>query len=185
MRLKVMRKQQNSKMCLVCGLRNPYGIAASFLELENGELLALFTPREEHQGYPGVLHGGIVTAILDETIGRAVMIRYPTDIWGMTVEVSVRFRRPAPLGQELRVLGRLTRDTRRFFEGTGELLLPDGQVAAEARGRYMRLPIERITDFDFVTQEWRVTSSPHDPAEVELPARAARAAAGEAGSEAP
>ena len=164
-------------MCLVCGLKNPYGLATSFLELESGELLAVFTPRIEHQGYPGLLHGGITTAVLDETIGRAVMIRHPEDMWGVTVEVSVRFRKQIPLGQELRVIGRLTKDARRFFEGTGELLLPDGQVAAEATGRYMRLPLERITDFSFAAEEWRVTPRERDPVEVVIPERVRPASA--------
>jgi len=176
--LKVTRRQQSSRMCLVCGERNPYGLRTAFLELENGELLALFTPREEHQGYPGVLHGGITTAILDETIGRAVMTKYPEQMWGVTVEMSVRFRKQIPLGQELRVIGRMTKDTRRFFEGTGELLLPDGQVAAEGRGRYMRLPLERITSGSFSAAEWRVTPGTNDPMEVELPDRSPRVRAG-------
>lgn len=180
MRLKVERKQRNSKMCLVCGLKNGAGLHTSFHEMENGELVALFTPREEHQGYPGLLHGGMTTAILDETIGRAIMISHPTDMWGVTVGVQVRFRRPVPLGQELRVVGRVTKDTRRFFEGSGELYLPDGQVAAEATGRYMRLPLDRITDFDFETQEWRVNDSPDDPATVEIPDRPAASAETEA-----
>ncbi len=171
MRLRVRQKQRNSRMCLVCGLRNVAGLRASFHELENGELLALFTPRAEHQGYPGLLHGGITTAILDETIGRAIVIRHPEEIWGVTVGVSVRFRRPIPLCKELRVVGRVTKDTRRIFEGTGELYLPDGQVAAEATGRYMRLPLDRITDFNFEAEEWKVAVTADDPREVELPER--------------
>jgi uncharacterized protein (TIGR00369 family) len=173
MRVRVVNKQRNSRMCLVCGLKNPYGLMAAFHEMENGELVALFTPHDEHQGYPGLLHGGITTAILDETIGRAIVIRHPEDIWGVTVSVQVRFRRPIPLNQQLRVIGRVTRDARRFFEGSGELYLPDGRVAAEATGRYMRLPLEQITDFDFETEEWRVTPSPSDPTEVDIPDRPA------------
>jgi phosphoribosylformylglycinamidine cyclo-ligase len=59
MRVRVVNKQRNSRMCLVCGLKNPYGLMAAFHEMENGELVALFTPHDEHQGYPGLLHGGI------------------------------------------------------------------------------------------------------------------------------
>ena len=97
MKHKVCRKQPNSKMCLVCGLKNPFGLLTAFYELENGELAALFTAREEHQGYPGRLHGGIATALLDETIGRAIMIRYRDNVWGVTAEISTRFLRPIPL----------------------------------------------------------------------------------------
>lgn len=172
MRLRVTRKQHNSRGCLVCGLENSSGLAARFYELENGDLLALFTPREEHRGYPGLLHGGIAAAVLDETIGRAVMVAHPEESWGVTVELSVRFRKPVPIGGEVRVLGRLTRDARRFFEGTGEILLADGRVAAEATGRYMRLPLRKITDAADEGEEWRVTPLPGDPVEVELPEHA-------------
>jgi len=164
MSLRVTRKQPNSKMCLVCGLKNDGGLHASFYELANGELVALFTPRDEHQSYPGRLHGGIITAILDETIGRAVMISCREDFWGVTVEFTTRFRKPVPLGVELRVVGRIVKEEGRVFEGTGEILLPDGEVAATGSGKYLKLPLGRIVDFDAVAEEWRVVDSPADPA---------------------
>ena len=85
MRQRVTAKQENSRMCLVCGLKNPFGLKASFYELENDELLAIFRPSEEHQSYPGRLHGGIATAVLDETIGRAILMKVE-DIWGVTID---------------------------------------------------------------------------------------------------
>ncbi len=127
----VTAKQPNSRMCLVCGLKNPFGLHTSFFELENGELLGVFKPREEHQSYPGRLHGGIISTILDETIGRAIMIQSDGDIWGVTVDLQIRFKKPVPLDDELRVTGRITKNSSRFFEGTGELLLMDGTIAAE------------------------------------------------------
>jgi len=167
MRHHVKAKQQNSKMCLVCGLENSFGLHTSFYELDNDELLAVFKPKEEHQGYPGRLHGGIATAILDETIGRAIMIRCQ-DIWGVTLEVTTRFRKPVPLTEEIRVIGRIVKETPRSFEGTGEILLEDGSVAVEGRGKYIKLPLENIADFDFEEQEWKVVPSPDDPEEVEI-----------------
>lgn len=168
MRYKVTRKQPNSKMCLVCGLQNEFGLYTSFYELENGELLAIFKPREEHQSYPGRLHGGIISTILDETIGRAIMVSHAHKYWGVTVEISVRFRKPVPLDQELRVIGRITRDSKRVFEGTGEILLPDGSIAAEAKGKYMKLPLEQIADFNEGEQNWEIQSLPEDPDFIEI-----------------
>ena len=162
-------KQQNSKMCLVCGLKNPYGLKASFYELENKELVCIFKPSEVHQSYPGRLHGGITTALLDETIGRAIVMRYEEMMWGVTVEFTTKFKKPIPLNEELRVVGRITSDTGRFFEGTGEILLPNGEVAATGIGKYIKLPLEKIADFDATEQEWRVVQSEHDPKTVELP----------------
>lgn len=158
-------------MCLVCGLENEFGLYTAFYELENGELLALFKPREEHQSYPGRLHGGIVSTILDETIGRAIMMSHSQKFWGVTVEITVKFRKPVPLNEELRVIGRITKDTKRMFEGTGEVLLPDGSIAAEAKGKYMKLPLEKIAEFNEADQNWRVNVAPDDPQFIDIPAR--------------
>lgn len=165
MRYKVMKKQNNSKMCFVCGLDNDYSLKASFFELNNDEVIATFKPLEGHQSYPGRLHGGVAASILDETIGRAMNIKNK-DIWGVTVELNVQYKKPVPLDQELKVVGRITRDTSRLFEGTGELILSNGEVAVTASGKYMKLPIDKIADFGG-PDEWRLCNCDSDPEEVE------------------
>lgn len=168
MRYHVKRKQPNSKLCLVCGLKNASGLKASFYELEGERLLAVFTPSDEHQSYPGRLHGGIVSAVLDETIGRAIMLGKDGSLWGVTLELNTRFKKPLPLGEELRVVARIDKENRRAFEGSGEILLPDGSVAATGWGKYLKLPIEKIADFDTDVQEWKVVPATNDPESVEL-----------------
>lgn len=148
---KVIGAQNISRMCLVCGRDNPAGLNARFYELEDGELLGVFQPLEIHQSYPGRLHGGIASTVLDETIGRAMNIANP-DEWGVTVELTVRFRKPVPLDEEIHAIARITRDSKRIFEGTGEIVLADGTVAVEASGKYMKMPIESIADGDFDSQ---------------------------------
>ena len=168
MKHKVTSKQKNCKMCLVWGLKNRFGLKAFFYELENDEVVAVFKPIEEHQSYPGRLHGGIATAILDETIGRAIMVKQDNEIWGVTAEISTRYKEPIPLDEELRVVGRITKETKRFFEGTGEILLQNGKIAATGRGKYIKLPLEEIADFDAIEQEWKITPSDKDPFEIEI-----------------
>jgi acyl-coenzyme A thioesterase PaaI-like protein len=171
---RVTAKQPNSKMCLVCGLQNVAGLRAAFYELDSGQLLGLFTPQDHHQGYPGRLHGGIAASILDETIGRAIRLRHGDTLWGVTTQLTTRFRKPLPLQQSLRAVGRITRETRRHFEGSGEILLPDGTVAVEAHGRYLKMPLDAISDFDFQQQQWRVVPADSDPQHIELPQLAPR-----------
>lgn len=149
---RVRAAQNISRMCMVCGTENAAGLHARFLELEDGDLAGVFTPRQEHQGYPGRLHGGIASTILDETIGRAINMTDP-EAWGVTVELTVRYRKPVPLNGEIVARGRITRDSGRLFEGTGEITLPDGTVAVEAKGRYLRLPIDQIAEGDF-NEQW-------------------------------
>ncbi|MEA5050423.1 MAG: PaaI family thioesterase [Oscillospiraceae bacterium] len=168
MRLKVTKKQNCARRCLVCGLENALGLRAQYYELEDGTLAGLVTARSEHQSYPGRVHGGVITALLDETIGRAVNIAEP-DTWAVTAEISVRFKKPVPYGVPLLVVGRVTDNNRRLFSGTGELLLPDGCVAASATARYRKLKLADIADFAAAGDDWAVHPSPADPAEIEIP----------------
>jgi uncharacterized protein (TIGR00369 family) len=169
MKHKVSRKQYNSKLCFVCGLKNDSGLHASFYETEGGELVATFVAKEEHQSYPGRLHGGIASAILDETIGRAVLVGAEKEVWGITIDLALSYKKPIPLEVELKVVGRITKQNSRFFEGTGEILLPGGEVAVTARGKYLKAPLEKIADFDPVINEWRVAPKGDDPESIELP----------------
>lgn len=165
---KITGKQHNSKLCFVCGLKNKFGIHAHFYITEAQELIALFTPSEEHQSYPGRLHGGIASAVLDETIGRAILNKYETEVWGVTIDLSVKFKKPIPLNEELKVIGRITDENSRFFEGTGEIILANGDVAVTAYGKYLKVPIEKITDFDIEENEWRIVQMESDPKEIHI-----------------
>ena len=157
-----VRAAQNvSRMYMVCGQENTAGLHARFFELDSGELAGVFLPREEHQGYPGRLHGGLASTILDETIGRAINVTDPS-AWGVTVELTVRYRKPVPLDGEIHAIGRITKDSGRLFEGTGEIRLVDGTVAVEATGKYLRLPIDKIAEGDFES-EWFPDERPLPP----------------------
>lgn len=160
---KVTQKQHNSKMCFVCGLKNVAGLQASFYETDDGALVATFTPGAAYQGYPGRLHGGIAATILDETIGRVIMIGSETEVWGVTLELTVEYKKPIPLDLQLRVVAVITAQNSRIFNGSGEIHLPDGSVAAVARGRYMKVPMEKIAAFDQADFEWGVVPSASDP----------------------
>jgi len=162
---KVIAAQNVSRMCLVCGRDNESSLKARFYELDSGELLGVFAPLEEHQSYPGRLHGGISSALLDETIGRAVNLLDP-DAWGVTVELTLRFKKPVPLDGEVRAVARITKDSRRIFEGTGEIILADGTVAVEASGKYLKMPIDKIAEGEF-DLEW-FADERATPTEVDL-----------------
>jgi len=137
----MMQKQPNSRMCFVCGMENPIGLKAFFYEDDDGRVIVKFTPRQEHQGYPGFMHGGIISALMDEVIGRVVT---SLDIWAVTAKLELKFRKPVPLGEELTIIGEMVRLRSRSFEAKGELRLADGTLAVEGYGVYVRLPDEEI-----------------------------------------
>lgn len=158
-----MEKQPNSYHCIVCGVRNNASVQVTFYDTvsQGGdpEVLARFTGRSIHQGYPGRMHGGVATGILDEVIGRAINTNReegsPT-IWGVAVELSARFHLPVPLEIELTARGRITREGRRLFEGTGEIYLPDSSLAVAAKAKFVKLPLDAISEIDPQELGWRV-----------------------------
>jgi acyl-coenzyme A thioesterase PaaI-like protein len=165
---RVTAKQPNSRMCIVCGLSNPRGLRALFYELDCRQVVSVFQPVDQLQGYPGRLHGGIASMILDETIGRAIMIDHGSRIWGVTISLQTRFRQPIPTDIPVRTMGRIENASHRHFVGTGRIVLPDGSTAVEATGKYLKLPIEQIANFDFDHEHWRVHPAADDPVEMEI-----------------
>jgi uncharacterized protein (TIGR00369 family) len=156
-------------MCFVCGLENKLGLNAAFFETDKNELVALIKPRDKHQSYPGRMHGGVAAAVLDETIGRAIAIGKEDQVWGVTVEFTMSFRKPIPLDGGLRVVGRVVKDGSRFFEGTGEIVLENGDVAVSAKGRYYKMPLDRITDTGMDGLNWTRVDLPEDPDSIDVP----------------
>ena len=154
MKHKIKSSQNISKNCLVCGIENDFGLKTRFYQTADNEVVALFHPLPQHQSYPNVTHGGISAAILDETIGRAIMSFYDQATFGMTIELKLRYKKPVPYGVELKAVGRITRDGGRIFEGTGEIYLPDGELAVSAEGKYMKRRLDQITDHEFIDNEW-------------------------------
>ncbi|MEM6789587.1 MAG: PaaI family thioesterase [Myxococcota bacterium] len=130
------RSQPGSRSCFVCGFENPHGLGAVFYD-DGAEVWTEVTPGNHHQSWPGILHGGVVAAILDETIGRVAFLY---DRWVQTAKLDLRFLAPAPLEQPLRARGRLVQDRRRLMVMEGELLGPDGTRLAEAKGTFIPVP---------------------------------------------
>ena len=168
MERKVVKKQYSSKNCLICGVDNKLGLHTEFYELDNGDVVGVFKTLEEHQSYPGRVHGGIAAALLDETVGRVINMK-EKDTWGVTIELQVKYRKPIPLCTELRVVGRITKNTHRMFEGEGEILLEDGTVAATGKARYMKIPVEKIASGEFSEDDWFIEEKESDPTSFDLP----------------
>ena len=168
---KVVRKHNNSGNCFVCGLDNPFGLHAAFYELEDGSVCALVTADSRHQSYPGRVHGGVICAMLDETMGRAINVTEP-DTWAVTGDINIRYKHPVPYGVPLIVTGRITRNTRLIFDGEGEIILPDGTVAAHGHARYMKQPLDVIGDLESNGDRWELVKSPDDPTEIDIPTQA-------------
>lgn len=167
MKYKVNRKQHVSTNCFVCGTENKGSLNTKFYELESGELMSISTPLSIHQSYPDRMHGGIISAILDEIIGRAIMILEP-ESWGVTVELNIKYKKPVPLDKPVKAIARTTRNTRLLFEGTGEIILEDGSVAAIGYAKYVKMSLGKMEKETGADNSMMIEDSKEAPTEVEF-----------------
>lgn len=161
-------QQPSATWCFVCGVENPHGLQIRFFSDGAHRALARVTLGDAYQGYPGIAHGGIVAAILDETIGRASLAAAPEsdagDIaegdavpWFMvTAKLDIRYRQPVPLNQEFTVRGRIDELRRRSAQASGEIVLADGATAAEASAVLVDIPREQVEAWMQQDVGWRV-----------------------------
>ncbi len=98
--------------------------------------IAQFMAQREHQGYPGFVHGGIVSALLDEAMGWAT---YGRGIWAVTGRMQMRFRGVVPVSEQLEVRGRITKDRGRTLELMAELRDASGTLLAESEALFFRV----------------------------------------------
>jgi uncharacterized protein (TIGR00369 family) len=131
--------------CFACGQLNPGGLHLDF-EVSRDRAEARYVALQRHQGYDGLLHGGVLTALLDEAMGWAI---FQQGIWGVTAKMNVAFRQPAPIGEELQVVGEVVRDRGRLIETKGTVTrASDGEVLAEADGTFLRMPEKRRRELE-------------------------------------
>ncbi len=139
-----LTKQPNSKDCFVCGLENVHGLQLSFYQDSDGQVIAETVVPKRFQGYPGVVHGGIVASMLDEVAMRAAMVE-DHNRFMVTARMTLRYRRQIPVEQPLTMVGRLERGAGSRRTARGELRLPDGSIGAEVEALMVRYP-EAIDD---------------------------------------
>ena len=121
-------------MCFGCGKDNPMGLHLHFRTDENG-CYTSFVPQPVHQSYDGRMHGGLISTLLDETMGN-YPYRYEHKV-AYTARLEVRFRQPVRIGERIDVITKVKRRKGMLLEMTGQVIREDGTVAAEADGKLM------------------------------------------------
>jgi uncharacterized protein (TIGR00369 family) len=151
------RKQPSSRMCFICGRDNPLGLRMQFTEdIGAQQVRAELTFPDEFQSYPGVVHGGIVAAVLDETAGRAVLLGGSDDDLMATLRLTIRYRMPTPTEVPLTAVGWVERRSGRGTRVAGEIRLLDGSVTAECECLLAEVPDEFRHRWEAEKQHWRV-----------------------------
>lgn len=133
--LRVLRPREGN-MCAGCGAENSTGLRLSFLFDENERTAqSWITPSERMTGALGIMHGGFVSLLLDEVMGKVLS---GIGVKAPTARLSVEFRRPVPIGEEIALTGRLMAESGRKFTLKGEIHNVDGIILAEAEALFIQ-----------------------------------------------
>lgn len=125
--------------CFACGPLNSTGLGLRFAPAADGVESAALIPAP-YQGWRGIVHGGIVMTMLDEGMAHAAGA---AGYRGVTAELTARFRAPVPIGEPLRVTGRIAWRRGRVFGLEASVLAADGAVLAQGTGKFVeRGPLE-------------------------------------------
>ena len=120
--------------CFVCGDKNPIGLNVPFY-VKDDEVVAEYTAGRHFEGYRDILHGGILSALLDEVMIRAVLA---LEIYCVTSEIKVKFRKMVKTGDKLSLVGRLVEDKGRILTAEGKITNQHNQVVAEGEATFVR-----------------------------------------------
>jgi uncharacterized protein (TIGR00369 family) len=121
----------NEGFCFGCGRNNPIGLKLQFAR-EGDAVRAEYTPLKDFQGWPGLLHGGILACLLDEAMSHAA---YTTGNTCLTASITIRQRQPIKVETPLIVTARVTRHGSRLIDTEGQVCLRDGTVVAESTAK--------------------------------------------------
>lgn len=122
--------------CYVCGSENPRGLHLLFESDQNGGMSAIWTPDPTLEGLAGIVHGGLVSTVLDESMAKAVRA---IGVGALTAELKVRFRHPVSAGKQYRVEGWVEDRNRRMIRAEASLLDLSGAEHAHAWSSFLVL----------------------------------------------
>jgi acyl-coenzyme A thioesterase PaaI-like protein len=149
-------KQPNSRNCFVCGVENKIGLKLKFYATAPGEVTSEINLTDAYQGYPGIVHGGVVAAMLDEAAGRSQMGNGDNPRFMFTGSLKVRYIKNVPIGKPLRLVGRAVDSRGRVAQAVSAIYDQLGDTLAEAQAILVNVPEESLVDVDLAALGWSV-----------------------------
>jgi uncharacterized protein (TIGR00369 family) len=125
---------EDDNHCFVCGEKNHYGLHLKF-SLHEGKISSEFVPQKVHQGYKDIVHGGIISTIIDEAMVKAAIMQ---GVLAVTVEIGVRFKNPLMVGERVLIEAIITNMNKRIIETSAKVKKEDDTVIAEGHAKLLR-----------------------------------------------
>jgi len=152
-----MEKQRSSRTCFLCGQQNPVGLKVSWYNDHSAQkVVATVVVPDRFNSYPGLVHGGIVAALLDETAGRALLLDGGDDQLMVTLKIEVKYRQPTPTDQPLTLSGWVLQRAASRARVASEIRLADGTLTAEAQAVLVRPGPQLYQRWEPEKPFWRV-----------------------------
>ncbi len=129
-----MKNLEDDHYCFVCGEKNPNGLHVRF-SFQDGKVLAEFVPEKIHQGYKDIIHGGIISTLLDEAMVKAALMQ---GIPAITAEITVRFKNPLMSGEKAIVEATIIKMNKRIIETSANIRKTDNTLIAEGHAKLLR-----------------------------------------------
>ena len=143
-------------LCFACGPRNDGGLHLTFRQ-EGDTVVTTYTGMAHHQGFPGVIHGAVITGLLDEVMSRVPVLE---GRWGMSAKLDVRFRLPIRVNDVLTATAHKDGGRGNIMRTKATVTLPDGRLAAEATATFALISPDALADmaqdYPELARTWRV-----------------------------
>lgn len=130
-------KLEDDNYCFACGKENPIGLKLNFeIDRESETIKTEFIPTKPYQGYKDIVHGGIISTILDEAM---VKLAIGLGMNAVTATMNIKFRKPLLVGEKIIVTAKIESEVRRLIGASAQAIKDDGTIIAECEGKLMRL----------------------------------------------
>ncbi|NLE83128.1 MAG: PaaI family thioesterase [Chloroflexi bacterium] len=150
-----MQKLPSSSSCYVCGRENPISLKLEFYVNDDGNVVSEFCLEENYAGYPGMVHGGNIAAILDEIAGRALTTDDPNRFM-VTSQLRVKYFKPVPTNMPLLAIGKAVKKRGRTAVGASEIRTKGGVVLASCEAFFVEVQDEFSNQDSLEESGWKV-----------------------------
>jgi uncharacterized protein (TIGR00369 family) len=127
---------QDDNYCFACGKDNPIGLKLKFSFNGEDSTSITFIPNKEHQGWANVVHGGILSSLMDEIMARLIINNIGNVV---TSRMDTRFLRPAKVGEELTITGKIEKDEAKFVKASSRIVNSAGKCIAASTGFFAKI----------------------------------------------
>ncbi|MFO7814490.1 MAG: PaaI family thioesterase [Halanaerobiales bacterium] len=129
----------NDNMCFACGEDNPISLGLKFEKTGEKTVKAEFEPKPVHQGYTDIMHGGLISTLLDEAMAKVLSLN---DIPALTAKMNIRFKNPVPIGKRLVISAEIENNKKGLYFTKAELKDIKGELFASAEAKFMKVEEE-------------------------------------------